>query len=136
MEDLYIWRSMYVDHLQKWLRVYPPEAMLVVPSEALKEASSFAKVMGRFASLVGIPQAGAEVHADIIYKASPASTDGHVHENGRAYIAEAPPELTERLQSVFCPKNQELAQLLLDKKMIQKVDEFPWLDTALKRDVC
>lgn len=23
----YVWRSMYVDHLQKWLRVFPPESV-------------------------------------------------------------------------------------------------------------
>jgi hypothetical protein len=37
---------------------------------------------------------------------------------------------------VFCPKNQELVQLLLDKKLIAQVDDIPWLATALKRDVC
>jgi len=37
---------------------------------------------------------------------------------------------------VFCPKNQELAQLLLDKNLITQVDDIPWLATALKRDVC
>ena len=51
-------------------------------------------------------------------------------------MAEAPPDLTERLNKIFCPKNQELAQLLLDKKMVKSVDDFPWLATALKRDVC
>ena len=30
MEDqTYVWRSMYVDHLQRWLRVFPAESMLV-----------------------------------------------------------------------------------------------------------
>jgi len=137
MEDKnYIWRSMYVDHLQRWLKVYPPESMLVVPSEKLKDAKSFATVMERFAALVGLPRAGPKVNNDLIFKASPASTDGSVHENGRTYIAEAPPELTTRLNKVFCPKNQELAQLLLDKKLMKKVDDFPWLAAALKRDVC
>ena len=27
-------------------------------------------------------------------------------------------------------------ELLLDKGLMRKVDEFPWLATALKRDVC
>jgi len=137
MEELtFVWRSMYVDHLQKWLKVYPPEAMLVVPSESLKEAKTFQNVMERFASLLGLPRGGPQVNNELIWKASPASTDGHVHENGRSYIAEAPPDLTARLNKVFCPKNQELAQLLLDKKLMRKVEEFPWLATALKRDVC
>ena len=31
MEDqTYVWRSMYVDHLQKWLKVFPAESMLVL----------------------------------------------------------------------------------------------------------
>jgi len=136
MEEMYVWRSMYVEHLQRWLKVYPPESMLIVPSEALKEAPSFSRVMERFAALLGLPRAGPEVNNQLIFKASPASTDGHVHENGRTYIAEAPPDLTERLNKALCPKNQELAQLLLDKKLMKKVDEFPWLATALKRDVC
>ena len=79
---------MYVDHLQKWLRVFPPEAMLIVPSESLKEAHSFKTVMERFATLLGLPRAGPEVHTELIFKASPASKDGSVHENGRAYIGE------------------------------------------------
>ena len=137
MEDRnFIWRSMYVDHVQRWLKVYPPEAMLIVPSEALKEAESFKKVMGHFAGLLGLPRAGPQVNNELIDKASPASADGKVHENGRSYVGEAPADLTIRLNKIFCPKNQELAQLLLDKKMIGKVDEFPWLATALKRDVC
>ena len=135
-EQTYVWRSMYVDHLQRWLKVYPPEAMLIVPSEALKEANSFKSVMERFASLLDLPRAGPAVKNELIFKASPASTDGHVHENGRTYIAEAPPDLTERLNKVLCPKNQELAQLLLDKKLIRRVEDFGWLATALKRDVC
>ena len=67
---------------------------------------------------------------------TPASTDGSVHENGRSYIGEIPPDVSERLNKVLCPKNQELAQLLLDKKLMRRVEEFPWLATALKRDVC
>ena len=137
MEDKnFIWRSMYADHLQRWLKVYPPDAMLVVPSEALKEVKSFQSVMERFASLVGLPHTGPTVNSQLMTRASSASTDGKVHENGRAYVAEAPPDLTERLNKIFCPKNQELAQLLLDKKMVKSVDDFPWLATALKRDVC
>jgi len=137
MEDqTYLWRSMYVDHLQKWLKVFPPEAMLVVPSEHLKDSTSFKNVMERFAALLGLPRAGPEVHNDLIFKASPASADGSVHENGRSYVGQLTPDITDRLHKVFCPKNQELAQLLLDKKLIRKVDDFPWLATALKRDVC
>ena len=93
-------------------------------------------VMEHFASLLGLPRAGPEVHNELIFKASPASNDESVHENGRSYIGEVPPEATERLHKVICPKNQELAQLLLDKRLIRKVDEFPWLAIALKRDVC
>ena len=54
---------MYVDHLQRWLRVYPPEAMLIVPSEALKDPSSFRNTMERFATLLGLPRTGPEVGA-------------------------------------------------------------------------
>jgi len=132
----FVWRSMYADHLQRWLKVFPAESLLVIPSEALKEPKTFKHVMDRFASLIGVPANGPDVQNDLIFKSSPASTDGHVHENGRSYIAESPAELTEKLHKVFCPKNQELAQLLLDKKLIGKVDEFPWLATALKRDLC
>jgi hypothetical protein len=137
MEDRnFIWRSMYVDHVTRWLKVYPADSMLIVPSEALKEANSFKATMERFAALLGLPRAGPQVNNGLIFQGSTAATDGKVHENGRTYIAEAPPDLTERLNKIFCPKNQELAQLLLDKKLIRKVDDFPWLATALKRDTC
>jgi len=137
MEDsTFLWRSMYSEHLQRWLKVYPPESMLVIPSEHLKEPKTFKAVMDRFAKLVGVPSSGPDVKNDLIFQSSPASTDGHVHENGRSYIASAPPDLTERLHKIFCPKNQVLAQLLLDKKLINRVEDFPWLATALKRDLC
>ena len=137
MEDRnFIWRSMYADHIQRWLKVYPPESMLIVPSESLKEAPTFKQVMERFAVLVGLPRAGPQVNNQLIFKASPASKDGKVHENGRTYVADVTPEIAERLNKILCPKNQELAQLLLDKKLMSKVEEFPWLATALKRDVC
>ena len=36
MEDhAYIYRSIYVEHLQSWLRFYPPSQLLVLPSESL-----------------------------------------------------------------------------------------------------
>jgi len=41
------------------------------------------------------------VHHDLIFKSSPAAkgvgSDGHVHENGRTYIAESPAELSATL---------------------------------------
>jgi len=135
MEDsTFVWRSMYSEHLQRWLKVYPPESMLVVPSEHLKEPKTFKTVMDRFAKLIDVPSSGPSVKNELIFQSSPASTDGHVHENGRTYIAEAPPELAQKLHKVFCPKNQVLMQLMLDKKLISKVGDFPWLDTTLKRD--
>ena len=76
------------------------------------------------------------MHHELIFKSSPASQDGNVHENGRAYIGEAPADLADKLNKVFCPKNQELAQLLLDKKLTPSVGAIPWLATALKRDLC
>merc|ERR1711998_641189 len=67
MEDKnFIWRSMYVDHVQRWLKVYPPEAMLIVPSEALKESDSFKRVMERFAGLLGLPHTGPQVDNQLI----------------------------------------------------------------------
>ena len=39
--------------------------MLVVPSESLKEASSFKAFMERFASLLSLPRAGPEVHNEV-----------------------------------------------------------------------
>ena len=92
--------------------------------------------MNRFARLIDVPVSGPEVKNELIFQPSSASTDGGVHENGRSYVAEPSVELVERLHKVFCPKNQVLAQLLLDKKLINKVEDFPWLATALKRDLC
>ena len=137
MEDqTFLWRSMYSEHLARWLKVYPPSAMLVVPSEDLKEPKTFQRVMNRFAVLLGLPVAGPLVHNGLLSKPSTASNDGGVHENARSYIGEIPADLADRLHKVFCPKNQELAQLLLDKKLIKKVEHFGWLATALKRDLC
>eukprot|EP00908_Phaeocystis_cordata_P004612 Transcript_1501.p1 GENE.Transcript_1501~~Transcript_1501.p1 ORF type:complete len:653 (+),score=175.84 Transcript_1501:949-2907(+) len=137
MEDgLFVYRSMYVEHINKWLRVYNPTDILVIASEHLKEAKDMKAVMQRFANFLDIPADGPKVHHELIFKASPASHDGSVHENGRAYIGEAPADLGDKLNKVFCPKNQELAQLLLDKKLTTSVGAIPWLATALKRDLC
>lgn len=131
-----LWRSMYVDHLRRWLKVYPPHSLLVLPSEDLKAATTFKRAMERFAVLLGLPRAGPEVHAELITKASPASTDGGVHENGRAYVGKITSALKERLNGVLCPKNKELSNLMLERKLMRRLDDFPWLATALKRDVC
>ena len=137
MEDsLFVYRSMYVDHLARWLAVYPPEAMLIIASEHMKQAAMMQNTMMRFARFLGLPDSGPRVHHEFVFKASPASKDGLVHENGRTYIAKAPRELAARLYKAFCPKNQELAQLLLDMKLISSVGAIPWLAAALNRDVC
>ena len=137
MEDgLFVYRSMYVEHISRWLRVYSPESMLVLASEHMKDAKDMKQVMMRFSKFMEIPADGEKVHHDLIFKASPASKDGSVHENGRSYIGEAPADLGDKLNKIFCPKNQELAQLLLDKKLAPSVDAIPWLATALKRDLC
>ena len=137
MEDsLFVYRSMYVEHISRWLKVYPAESIMVVASEHLKEAKDMKAVMLRFANFLQIPGEGKKVHHELIFKASPASQDGSVHENGRAYIGEAPADLGDKLNKIFCPKNQELAQLLLDRKLAPSVGAIPWLATALKRDLC
>ena len=137
MEDnMFIYRSMYVEQLNRWLKVYPTSSLLVIPSEHLKDPNDMKRVMQSFARFVGLPEEGPKVHHDIIFKASPASKDGAVHENGRTYIGEAPPDLIEKLRKIFCPKNQELAQFLLDRGLIKLVTDMPWLATATKRDLC
>jgi len=137
MEDqLFVYRSMYVEHISRWLRVYPPEALMVLASEHLKEAKDLKAVMQRFATFMEISTDGGKVHHDLIFKASPASKDGSVHENGRSYIGEAPADLGDKLNKIFCPKNQELAQLLLDKQLIPAVSAMPWLAKALQRVTC
>ena len=44
--------------------------------------------------------------------------------------------ILEKLRKIFCPKNQELAQFLLDRGLIKLVTDMPWLATATKRDLC
>ena len=128
----YLWRSMYVDHLKRWLKAYPPSAMLVIPFEALKSAHTLQRTMERFATMLGLPRAGPEVHAELITKASPASTDGSVHENGRAYVGKISPSLEGRINQFLCPKSKHLAQLLLETKLVGRIDDFPWLAKAVK----
>ena len=84
----------------RWLKVYPAESIMVVASEHLKEAKDMKAVMQRFATFVEIPGEGKKVHHELIFKSSPASQDGSVHENGRAYIGEAPADLADKLNKV------------------------------------
>ena len=42
-------------------QVYPPESMMVVPSESLKAPDSFKKVMEHFAALINLPRGGRQV---------------------------------------------------------------------------
>ena len=53
-----MWRSMYSEHLQRWLKVYPPESMLVVPSEHLKVCRRNSRCDSRATS---IPAAGVAI---------------------------------------------------------------------------
>jgi len=142
--QLFVYRSMYSEHLNKWLKVvanllfvhvdllmdasvvfivprrgksekircthfaisqvYPAHQMLIIPSEKMKVPQDMKDSMARFAQFLGLPDSGPRVHHDLIFKSSPAAkgvgSDGHVHENGRTYIAESPAELSETLHKV------------------------------------
>ena len=47
--------------MYRWLKVYPPESIMVIASEHLKEAKDMKAVMQRFASFLGIPGEGKSV---------------------------------------------------------------------------
>ena len=52
MEDAaYVYRSIYVEHLQTWLRQYPPNQLLVLPTEALKDGNTRSAAFSAFAAV-------------------------------------------------------------------------------------
>jgi len=114
MEDhAYIYRSIYVEHLQSWLRFYPPSQLLVLPSESLFADATRAAAMAAFATFLGLPATGVAVDPKVLSAPSPAATDGSPHENGRAYVVgEAPEDLAAPLRAWLCPKNRLLDKLL------------------------
>mgnify|MGYP004271208015 CR=1 FL=1 len=71
----------------------------------LFEQATIQPAMVRFASFLGLPAEGRGVHNDLLFKASTASTTSAPHENGREYIADAPPDVAASLTAFppSCP---------------------------------
>ena len=86
MEDgAFVYRSIYHEHLQHWLKFLPPAQLLVLPSEALFDEQTIQPAMARLARFLGLPANGAAVHSELLFKASTASTSSAPHDNGREY---------------------------------------------------
>ena len=67
MEDgSYIYRSIYVEHLQNWLKFYPPNQLLVLPSEALFDDGTRPPAMAAFATFLGLPSTGPTVDDKVL----------------------------------------------------------------------
>ena len=137
MEDsAFVYRSMYHEHLQHWLRFFPASQLLVLPSEALFDQATIKQAMGRLARFLGIPSDGAAVRNELLFTASTASTSKAPHENGRAYVAEAPPDVVASLNAFLCAKNRKLAELLVRQRLAASADEIPWLPRAIEAGGC
>ena len=105
MEDhAFIYRSIYHEHLQQWLRFYPATQMLVLPSEAFFSPATIRPTMGRIARFLGLPDSGPAVMDRVLFSGSPASTDSAPHENGRAYVADTPEDVNMSVRSWLCPR--------------------------------
>ena len=138
MEDhAYVYRSVYVEHLQGWLKHYPPSQLLVLPSEVLFGDASRAAAMSAFASFLGLPTRGPQVDQKVLSAPSPAATDGSPHENGRAYVVdEAPDDVAAPLRAWLCPRNRLLHRLLERHALTPTLGgveggPMPWLTAAL-----
>jgi hypothetical protein len=143
MEDTaYVYRSIYVEHLQNWLKYYPPSQLLVLPSEALFDGRTRAASMGSFAAFIGLPKDGPAVNDKVLSAPSPAATDGAPHENGREYVVKsAPDDVAIPLRAWLCPKNRQLERLLERHRLTPRLPaeeiggvastSIPWLRQAL-----
>jgi hypothetical protein len=143
LEDhAFVYRSVYVEHVQVWLKFYPPSQLLVLPSEALFDDSARPRAMGAFATFVGLSSSGAQVDSQVLSAPSTASTDGSPHENGRDYVLkEAPEDIAAPLRAWLCPKNRLLARVLERHSLVPDglglsgggADgaRIPWLQSAL-----
>ena len=59
MEDAaFVYRSMYHEHLQHWLKFYAPAQLLVLASESFFEPTTIKPTMQRFARFLGLADAG------------------------------------------------------------------------------
>ena len=148
LEDhAFLYRTVYAEHLQGWLRYYPPAQLLVFSSEALFGDASRLEAMGMLARFLELPESGPQVDQRVLSSPSPAATDGSPHENGRTYVVdEAPEDVAAPLRAWLCPKNQLLARLLERHRLMLPSDErtrrlagrdggterMPWLTEALK----
>ena len=105
----YVYRSVYHEHLQNWLRHYEPAQLLVLASEALFDPAVAKQAMVRLKQFLHLDGATDE---SVLSAASPASTTGGAHENGREYVARATPDVVAALTRWLCPKNLLLGELL------------------------
>ena len=146
MEDSsYIYRSIYFEHLQGWLKFYPPSQLLVLPSEALFDDHMRLAAMKAFATFLGLAPDGPGVNPKVLSAPSPAATDGSPHENGRDYVVvSAPDDIAASLRQWLCPRNQQLAKLLIRHQLTPSAETLglerssagytmPWLSDALSQ---
>ena len=146
MEDsAYVYRSIYVEHLQTWLTHYPPSQLMVLPSEALFDDATRPPAMSAFATFLGLPTNGPVVDAKVLSQPSPAADDGSPHENGRKYVvSHAPEDVVAPLRQWLCPRNRQLARMLERHRLVPELSEpaapglgsrtargLPWLRQAL-----
>jgi len=128
MEDAaYIYRSLYYEHLRKWLRYFPAEQLLVMASEGVFEPHTIEAAMRRLSRFLKLSDETAV--RSVLFSASPASTSAAPHENGRVYVTEAPDDVVAQLKRWFCPHNSRLAELLLEHRLISRQEMFPWMGT-------
>lgn len=108
-----------------------------MPSEAFFDPAKIEQQMRRFAHFLGLNVA--EAKSQLLFTASPASTSGAPHENGREYIAQAPPQMLAELRAWLCRHNLRLGQLLVAKGVGQ-ADEvanwLPWTQSAQSMSGC
>ena len=124
MEDAsYVYRSIYHEHLQNWLRHYEPTQLLVLASEALFDPAGAKAAMDRLKQFLNL---AGEADESVLSAASPASTTGGAHENGREYVARATPDVVAALNRWLCPKSRLLGELLERHHL----GEVPWVPAS------
>jgi hypothetical protein len=138
LEDrAFVYRSLYVEHLQGWLTYFAPTQLLVLPSESLFEDRPRVAAMDALASFLGLPASGDQVDVAVLTKPSTASTDGSPHENGRTYVVESAPEdVAAPMRAWLCPRQRALHRLLERHQLTRPLGPgwpsgLPWLRQAL-----
>ena len=124
----FVYRSMYHDHLQHWLKFLTPAQLLVLPSEALFDQQTIQPAMARLARFLSLPAEARRCTTSCSSRRPRRAPPGRRTRTGASTSRTR--RATWRRRSLSSARNRMLAELLSRHKLTAG-GGIAWLPRAL-----